>query len=159
MNSEVDSFRRFIFGTIDDLVRSLEGLTAEQLNWRPAAADTNSLYAIASHVLGNAEENVLQTVCGLPVARSRAAELAARGDTWEPLRDRWRELRARIEGALAALPAGELDRERPHPRRGMLTGREVLLVVARHAAEHWGEAQLTRSLTPGRGARAQATPR
>jgi hypothetical protein len=43
-------------------------------------------------VLGNAEENVLRTVCGLPVSRSRAAELAARGDTWEPLRDHWRDL-------------------------------------------------------------------
>jgi len=62
------------------------------------------------------------------------------------VRDHWRELRARRETALAALPAGELDRERPQPRRGPLTGREVLLVVARHAAEHWGEAQLTRSL-------------
>ena len=146
MTSEVASFQRFIFGTIDDLVRSLDGLTAEQLNWRPAAADTNSLYAIVSHVLGNAEENVLKTVCGLPVARSRDAELAARGDTWEPLRDRWRELRARIEAALAALPEGDLDGKRLHPRRGALTGREVLLVVARHAAEHWSEAQLTRNL-------------
>jgi hypothetical protein len=62
VSHEVDSFRRFIFGTVDDLVRSLEGLTAEQLNWRPAAPDTNSLYAIAAHVLGNAEENVLRTV-------------------------------------------------------------------------------------------------
>ena len=146
MSREVDSFRRFIFSTIDDLVQSLEGLSEPQLNWRPAAADTNSLYAIVTHVLGNAEENVLQTVCGLAVSRSRVAELAARGTTWEPVRDHWRELRARMETALAALPAGELDRERPHPRRGMLTGREVLLVVARHAAEHWGEAQLTRSL-------------
>ena len=118
-----------------------------------------SLEGLTGHVLGNAEENVLQTVCGVPVTRSRAAELAAGGDTWEPLRDRWRGLRARIEDALATLPEGELDRERPHPRRGLLTGREVLLVVARHAAEHWGEAQLTRSLMPGRDARAQATPR
>jgi hypothetical protein len=146
VSREVDSFRRFIFGTIDDLVQSLEGLTAAQLNWQPPAADTNSLYAIVTHVLGNAEENVLRTVCGLPVSRSRAAELAARGETWEPMRDHWRELRARIETALGALPPGDLDRERPHPRRGMLTGREVLLVVARHAAEHWGEAQLTRGL-------------
>jgi hypothetical protein len=146
VSHEVDSFRQFIFGTIDDLVQSLEGLTADQLNWRPAAPDTNTLYAIAAHVLGNAEENVLRTVCGLPVSRSRAAELTARGDTWEPLRDHWRDLRAHIATALAAPPDGDLARERPHPRRGMLTGREVLLVVARHAAEHWGEAQLTHSL-------------
>jgi 3-hydroxyisobutyrate dehydrogenase-like beta-hydroxyacid dehydrogenase len=143
---ETESFQRFIFSTIDDLVGSLEGLSEAQLNWRPAAADTNSLYAIVTHVLGNAEENILMTVCGQTVSRSRAAELAARGTSWEPVRDHWRELRTRMAGALAALPAGELDRVRAHPRRGPLTGREVLLVVARHAAEHWGEAQLTRSL-------------
>jgi hypothetical protein len=28
----------------------------------------------------------------------------------------------------------------------------VLIVVARHAAEHWGEVQLTRSLMRARGA-------
>jgi hypothetical protein len=103
-----------------------------------------------SRVLGNAEENILATVCGLPVSRSRAAEFAAHGATWDPVRDRWHELRARLATALAALPAGELDRERTHPRRGALTAREVLIVVARHAAEHWGEAQLTRSLLPTR---------
>jgi hypothetical protein len=146
VNREVESFQRFIFSTIDNLVQSLEGLTEAQLNWRPAASDTNSLYAIAAHVLGNAEENVLQTVCGLPVRRSRTAELAARGVTWEPVRDRWRELRARMEQALAALPDGDLGRPRHHPRRRLLAGRDVLLVVARHAAEHWGEAQLTRRL-------------
>ena len=146
MSGEAASFQRFIFGTIDALVGSLEGLSEAQLNWRPAAPDTNSLYAIVAHVLGNAGENVLQTVCGQPVRRSRAAELAAHGVTWEPVRDRWRHLRAQMEAALGALPAGELDRVRSHPRRGPLTGREVLIVVARHAAEHWGEAQLTRSL-------------
>jgi hypothetical protein len=30
---------------------------------------------------------------------------------------------------------------------GVLTGREVLLVVARHAAEHLGQVELTRDLT------------
>ena len=109
-----------------------------------------TVYAIAMHVLGNAEENVLLTLCSLPVQRSRAAEFAARASTWEPARDRWLELRARIESALATLSSGDLDRECTHPRRGKLSGREVLLVVARHAAEHWGEAQLTLNLLRAR---------
>ena len=32
MSREVDSFRRFTFSTIDDLVQSLEGLSEAQLN-------------------------------------------------------------------------------------------------------------------------------
>ncbi len=55
-----------------------------------------------------------------------------------------------IETALASLPAGALEGERRHPRRGPLTGRELLLVVTRHAAEHWGEAQLTLNLLKAR---------
>lgn len=150
MSGEIRSCQRFIFSTLDHLVGSLEGLTEDELNWRPPAPDTNSLYAIVTHVLGNAEENVLQTVCGQPVSRSRAAELAARGNCAEPVRERWRELRTRMEAALDRLPTGDLDRELEHPRRGALTGRDVLLVVARHAAEHWGEAQLTLSLLRSR---------
>ena len=82
----------------------------------PTAPATNSLYAIATHVLGNAEE---------------------------PLRER-------IAKHLASLTRDDLDAARAHPRRGTLTGRDVLIVVARHAAEHWGEAQLTRSLMKAR---------
>ena len=48
------------------------------------------------------------------------------------------------------LTRGDLDAAREHPRRGTLTGRDVLIVVARHTAEHWGEAQLTRSLMKAR---------
>ena len=44
----------------------------------------------------------------------------------------------------------DLDGARQHPRRGIITGRDVLIVVARHTAEHWGEAQLTRSLLKAR---------
>ena len=145
-DSEGEVFRRYIVGTIDRLVASLEGLDARALNWRPPAPGTNSLYAMVTHVLGNAEENILDTLCGQPVPRSRDAEFSATGSSGELVLERWRGLRARIADALAALPAGELDRPRRHPRRGELAGREILLVVARHAAEHWGEAQLTMSL-------------
>lgn len=144
--TELGSFRVFIFNTIEHLVGSLDGLDEADLNWRPPAPDTNSLYATVTHVLGNAEENLLRTLCGQPKRRDRQGEFAAAGTSAAPVRERWHELRASIEAAFGELPASALDRVREHPRRGPLTGREVLLVVARHAAEHWGEAQLTRSL-------------
>ena len=64
LRGEVESFQHFIFNTIDSIVGALHGLSPDQLNWRPDAPDTNSLYAIATHVLGNAEENLLGTLCG-----------------------------------------------------------------------------------------------
>jgi hypothetical protein len=112
---------------------------------------TNSLYAIVMHVLGNAEENLLGTLCGQPVTRNRPTEFATSGKSAADARSQWAALRSRIERALSELPPDALDRERSHPRRGALTGRDVLSVVARHAAEHWGEAQLTRNLLQAAG--------
>jgi len=148
----VQSFQHYIFNTIDSIVGLLEGLSADELNWRPEAPSTNSLYAIATHVLGNAEENLLGTLCGQLHGRNYAAEFPAAASVPDAVRTRWAELRDRVAGALARLTREDLDGIRPHPRRGPITAREVLIVVARHAAEHWGEAQLTRSLVAARGA-------
>jgi len=80
------------------------------------------------------------------VKRNRAAEFMAQADSAEGVRQQWHLLRERLQAALAELSPAELDREREHPRRGHLTGREVLLVVARHTTEHMGQAQLTLDL-------------
>jgi hypothetical protein len=150
LRSEVESFQHFIFNTIDAIVGALDGLSAEELNWRPAAPATNSLYAIATHVLGNAEENLLGTLCRQPHGRAYATEFSAAASVPDAVRQRWAALRDRIAKSLAALTREDLDRAREHPRRGIMTGRDVLIVVARHTAEHWGEAQLTRSLMKAR---------
>lgn len=81
----------------------------------------------------------------MPVGRERDAEFAQDG-TAAGVRARWRELRPRLVAALSHVAPGELARDRPHPRRGALDGRAVLIVVARHAAEHLGQAELTRDL-------------
>ena len=85
-------------------------------------------------------------LCGLPVNRDRDAEFMTSGGSAVEIEARWNELKDQISDAIAALPPTELDRERDQPRRGSITGRELLIVVARHAAEHYGQAQLTRDL-------------
>lgn len=146
IHSEPLVFWRYIASSLDRLVACLDGFDAASLNWRPAATDANSLYALTIHTLGNAEENILEMLCGIPVGRDRAGEFAAHGDSSIGVAARWGDLRARLETALAQLPDDALDRVYQHPRRGTLTGREVLIVVARHAAEHLGQAELTRDL-------------
>jgi hypothetical protein len=47
-------FWRYIASSLDRLVACLDGLDADGLNWRPAATEANSLYALTTHTLGNA---------------------------------------------------------------------------------------------------------
>jgi uncharacterized damage-inducible protein DinB len=142
---ELASFWGFISRSIERIIACLDGLSAEELNWRPIE-NANSLYILATHILGTTEENLLGVLCAQPTSRKREAEFAAKGASVEPIRRKWLELQQRIKVGLDGLPSGELERERMHPRRGRLLGREVLIVVARHATEHMGQAELTRDL-------------
>lgn len=144
--SESDLFWRYIASALDRLIALLDGLGEGELNWQPPAAGANSLLALATHTLANAEENLLGTLGGQPVGRDHAAEFAARASSPAAIAARWRELRPRLAELLAHLPDAALTAPVQHPRRGVVTGRDILIVVARHAAEHLGQAELTRDL-------------
>lgn len=153
MVAESALFWGYISRSLDRLVACLDGLDVDGLNWRPAAPEANSLYVLATHTLGNAAENLLEMLGNQPVGRDREAEfgVVAGADAAAMIAERWQSLRARIEAVLEGLPPDALDREYTHPRRGTITGREVLLIVARHAAEHLGQAELTRDLLRAHG--------
>ncbi|MEX2314637.1 MAG: DinB family protein [Thermomicrobiales bacterium] len=143
---EAASFWHYISSSLGRLVQLAETIAPDGLHWSPPASSTNSIAVLAVHTLGNAEENILQTLCGQTMGRSRAGEFVERLSTADELLERWQDLRPRLESALAQLSAFDMDNERLHPRRGAIPGREVLIVVARHAAEHLGQAELTRDL-------------
>jgi hypothetical protein len=144
--SEAAIFWRYVSSSLDRLVALALELDTDGFHWRPPAPETTSIAALAFHTLGNAEENILETLCSWPVNRDREGEFAAHGRTQDDLRERWATLRPRLEQALSGLDDEGLNAPCNHPRRGLLTGREVLIVVARHSAEHLGQAELTRDL-------------
>lgn len=145
-STELEAGWGFIARRIDALVALVAGRDAEDLNWRPTAPAANSLYVLATHTIANARQGLLVVLCGHPDDRDRDAEFRADGDSTEPLEQGWRELRAELLDRLAALPPARLDEKLQHPRQGEMTGRETLLLVATHAAEHLGQAELTRDL-------------
>jgi hypothetical protein len=145
-NPEVAAYWRGIAGSLDRFMEVAGGIDPAGLHWRPSAPATNSVAVLAIHTLGNAEENILEILGGEPVHRRRDEEFLDRELSQDDLRQRWTRLRPRLEAALTAITAENLERERSHPRRGTLSGRDVLLLVARHAAEHLGQAELTRDL-------------
>ena len=142
---EIDIFWRLIANTVSDLLDCLEGQHADGLNWSPLD-DANSLYVIATHTMGNIRQNVLGGLCDEPVQRERDAEFQAAGDSPDEIRARWNELRDQISDCVKDLPQDRLNRAKEHPGRGVISGRETLIIAARHAAEHFGQAQLTRDL-------------
>ncbi len=135
---------------LDALVELVAGHSAEELNWRPRAPEANSLYVLATHTIANARQGLLVVLCGGEDDRDREAEFRAAGDSTEHVERLWKELRAELRTRLPALPVARLDETLTHPRRGEMTGREVLLLVATHAAEHLGQAELTRDLLAAR---------
>ncbi|OGO52899.1 MAG: hypothetical protein A2148_00380 [Chloroflexi bacterium RBG_16_68_14] len=139
--------------TLEGLCEAIEGLDEAKLNWRPPALNANSIYVIATHILGNAEAWVLGIACGQPVRRDRPAEFVAAGATAEPIVARASELARRIEEALAGLASAALGelREAPAQLFGAgqprpVTVREALMHVVEHASTHIGQIQVTRDL-------------
>lgn len=143
--SEAMLFWRYISSSVDQLVATMEGLDASEINWKPLPT-ANSLSVLATHTMGNCADNLLSTLCGLTIPRDRDAEFAAYGESSASILKQWQQLRAQIQAQLEQIDDATLNEPRPHPRRGTLTGRDILIVVARHSAEHMGQAFLTRDL-------------
>lgn len=148
-SSEAAVFWRYICSSLDRLVELVTALDDAALGWRPHAITTsNSIGGLAVHTLANAEENILGVLAGHSVDRDHQHEFAAVTSS-AAIRAQWFDLRRRLAAAIGSLSSVDMARLRVHPRRGSITGREVLLVVARHAAEHLGQAELTRDLWHG----------
>ena len=139
-----------ISSSVDRLLATMDGMTQEQINWRPAVENANSIYALAVHTVGYTGDIILGKLCGHSRPRNQEAEFAAVGGSVEPLRMSWTGLRKQLADALAALPAGALDGRYDYGNRNV-TGVEVLLILARHAHEHMGHAELTRDLIKAGG--------
>ena len=144
-DKEIESLWRYIRRSIDRILSCLDGLEEDDLNWRPLE-NANSLYVLAIHMIANVEANILGVLCFQNIVRHRDEEFKARGSSIEPVKKRWREVQEVVSSHLAKLSSKDLGKEYAHPRRGKITGRDLLITIARHAAEHVGHAELTRDL-------------
>ncbi len=144
--TEREALLRAFQRPIEEILSCLDSLRGDEIDRKIPEQTGNGVLAIATHVIANAEENVIERLGGTEVGRARAAEFEAKGTTGDPVRDRWNDLLPKIVTVLTDLPEDGLEREIDHPNRGLITGREVLLVVVRHSNEHLGEAQVVRDL-------------
>jgi len=151
--TEVETYTTELRRIFDRLFAALNGLSERELNWHPPAPEANSIYAIATHTLGNARAWILGICCDQPIERDRAAEFRASGQDATHLIDNGRVLLDEIEMSLRALHPDSLDALR-EPRQQLwgagtsqpVTGRQAILHVISHAAEHAGHIGMTRDL-------------
>ena len=153
MSAELHTYTQELRWILDQINRTVDGLTEYQLNWHPSTGTANSAYAIASHVVSSTRVYALGFGCGQMVTRDRSAEFAASGSSAQDLVTALRQLADEITTALATLPPATLD-ERLRPPQELwgpgqvreISRREALVESIRHAALHLGELRLTRDL-------------
>lgn len=152
MNSEVDTYSRYIREKITQLHDALKGLSEDDLNRVPDLPGANSPYVIVTHTLGNIRAWVLGITCGHDLSRDRPAEFASHG-TYEELGVAACKLSGEIEAALEKLDPKTLS-DRFVPTQELwgegnpteFERRACLANVLEHAAIHLGHLHMTLEL-------------
>ena len=130
-----------VHGLLRDEVR---GLSAEELNWKPAP-ETNSIAVLVVHTLGS-EAEVLRVAANVPGERDRPAEFRVAATDAEDLLREIDQADAYIEAMAPRITAEDLAAERPRGDRPPETGLHWLLTNYGHAREHLAHIQLTKQL-------------
>ena len=139
-----------LFEEVERVLSAADGLDTPQLSWTPSTKGANSLLVLAAHTVGAAERHVVRSVGGGEVTGARDEEFVVGGDM-VPIRARWDAVRRKIVETIDNMPPGRLDDAVPPPSR-IRTIHGVLVHAVAHAAEHAGQAELTRDLIKERDA-------
>jgi uncharacterized damage-inducible protein DinB len=135
-----------------EVLGELEDLPHEALNRVVPIPEGNTLFAVATHLVGAGEFWVLTLAGGREVDRDRDAEFRASG-TYAELEVRYSRWMTAVRDVLSTLPSEAWARiaEPPEQYTGSLgdqpmTVRACVLHAVEHSALHLGHIQLTRSL-------------
>lgn len=137
-----------------DVLAKLDGLPEGALNRHLPLPETNSLFALATHLAGSTEFWILQVAGGRDIGRNRPSEFRASG-SYDDIRVRLEQMLSRVRQALEPLTSAQLDgppaggqdsRVAWRPAPETMTVRDCLLHAVEHAALHQGHIQLTRQM-------------
>jgi hypothetical protein len=131
---------------VDRLIEVAASVSPEDLAHRPEIQGGNSIATLAGHTLANAEDNLLGALLGEDVTYDRERDFASPELDIVAIRARWARIHDTFAAQVEAIEDSRLLVPMEHPRRGAVTGLEVMVVVARHVAEHLAHAELTRDL-------------
>lgn len=118
------------------------GLTAEQLDLVPTEG-ANSIAVLVTHTLAS-ELGWLHLAAGREFKRDRDSEFAVRASSSEDLKRSIDETEGKIPDLIGVSLAAGLDTQRERPGARSLSVGYCLAHALAHAAEHVGQAELTR---------------
>jgi uncharacterized damage-inducible protein DinB len=146
-----------IAGVLDaigrDVLAQLKGLSHEDLNRPLTLPETNTLFALATHLVGAGEFWVLVVAGGRSIPRDRSAEFRASGSVAD-LTARYERWIAGVHEVLNALIPDQMEqrvdvsrlRSSPSASSEEVSVREALLHAVEHSALHLGQIQITRQM-------------
>lgn len=152
MLPEVQTYSDLLRVSRQEILKTLDGLTADALNWHPLPDETNSLYALAVHLLGAERRWVHQEVGRRKIDRDRDAEFRARGEDLTALCASYSALARESEEILAKLAESDLGALRGDAAETHSV-RWCIVHIVEHYSEHLGQMRLTRQMWENRSAR------
>jgi len=141
-----------------EAVATLQDLSAGQLNWKTGEYWSNTMFAIATHMVAMGEYWVLCLVGGADIVRARQAEFHAVGSAAEIVL-RLHDWSQACDVLCIGLGSEVLDEIAQVPIEyfqsggfgsGALSKRECLMHVVEHSALHLGQLQILRQLVERR---------
>jgi len=130
--------------------KSLEGISEEQLWWRPNGA-SNSAGNLLLHLSGNLSQWVLAALGGVVYNRDRDAEFAAtEGASKQELYARLQDVVASCAMVIRGLPAAELQARRTI-RGDDVDGVEAVYHAVEHMSYHTGQIAFIAKQLAGKG--------
>ena len=135
-----------------DVLAQIKDISREDLNRPLTLPETNTLFALATHLVGAGEFWVLVVAGGRSIPRDRSAEFRATGSLAD-LTARYERWIAGVHEVLDALAPDQMERRVDLSRyRSSPSGseevsvREALLHAVEHSALHSGQIQITRQM-------------
>lgn len=152
MAGEAMYIAKMITRIAQDVLTQLDGISNEDLNKTLSLPESNTLYALATHLVGAGEFWTLVMAGGKEIPRDRPSEFQASGTTAE-LVTRYQRWLADLHAVIDPLPDEHMEQpvEPPASYRYVsniepITVREALLHALEHSALHLGHIQLTRQV-------------
>jgi uncharacterized damage-inducible protein DinB len=136
----LDELHEMLIAYLQRVELAVTSVDVGALNWKPFP-NSNSIYVLATHIVGSTEEWVCRFAGGMNIQRNRDAEFIAVGATSQPLKVKIREVQKKIGWVFDNLKETDLDRVIVTPGRFIdkCTGLWCIVHAIEHSGYHLGE--------------------